>query len=412
MPNAPLPTTKKLGQLLVERGWITGEQLIRAIQSQRVVGGRLGTCLLEMDVLTEDHLLDALADQLHVRAARIEQLRGISEEILGLVPARVARHCQAVPFFASANDVRVATLNVNNLAFLDELSFCVNRRVQPHIANEVRIFEALEKYYGLECPRRYGHLLDRLNRSRYMWDESAKILLGASFESESGWAAPLDDRQLISAPAARAIQDLGQAPQAGAPVQLPEPALAPFDPLAPPQLPPLSPVGPPGPDQELSLEDVDQLLASQTNLQVVGEVILRYLAQSFSRAALFKARKGSLYGWMCRGESLDTEQLVSLEIQLSEPSAFLNLAQGAAYFRGPLAPMPLHRKLAGCWGGQLPRECMMIPIRIRERLVSVLYGDRGAQPLGVLDLEQLQRLAHKASMALELCILRKKIQSS
>ena len=39
----------KLGQLLVARGWITVQQLTRALQNQSVVGGRLGSCLLEID---------------------------------------------------------------------------------------------------------------------------------------------------------------------------------------------------------------------------------------------------------------------------------------------------------------------------------------------------------------------------
>jgi hypothetical protein len=47
----------KLGQLLVARGWITVQQLTRALQNQGVVGGRLGTCLIEADALSEDNLL-------------------------------------------------------------------------------------------------------------------------------------------------------------------------------------------------------------------------------------------------------------------------------------------------------------------------------------------------------------------
>ena len=61
MSNPPV-TTKKLGQMLVERGWITGEQLIRAIQSQRVVGGRIGTCLLENKSKISKSCSDAMDD--------------------------------------------------------------------------------------------------------------------------------------------------------------------------------------------------------------------------------------------------------------------------------------------------------------------------------------------------------------
>jgi hypothetical protein len=52
----------KLGQILVARGWITVQQLTRALKNQNVVGGRLGTCLLEMDALSEELLARGLAE--------------------------------------------------------------------------------------------------------------------------------------------------------------------------------------------------------------------------------------------------------------------------------------------------------------------------------------------------------------
>ena len=88
----------KLGQLLVARGWITVQQLTRALKNQNVGGGRLGTCLVEMDALTEELLLKGLAEQLGVPAASADDLRGVPEEVIGLIPEKLARRCRAVPF--------------------------------------------------------------------------------------------------------------------------------------------------------------------------------------------------------------------------------------------------------------------------------------------------------------------------
>lgn len=465
-------TNKRLGQMLVESGHITGEQLIRAIQSQRALGGRLGTCLLEMDVLTEDKLLDALSHQLRVPAAHIDQLRGIDDEILGLIPARIALRCQAIPFFASNTDLLVATLDVRDLGLLDELAFCSNRRIRPHIANEVRIFEALEKYYGHEIPPRFGHLLDRLNRSRYMWDESAKILLGASAEEpvqwqglealEAGWA---EEKRLIRPAASRSSRALGRSSAPGRPsspaiassvaAPTPQPMATPPAP-APPSMPATSaamnavaastaaavpvptipmptipaPLVAPEPvladaapkDAEpfpassqpgyrpLTLQEVDAQLAIEPDRQKIGEILLAYLGQKFSRCAVLTVRKNLVKGWLARGEGFDIRQFQGLELPLDQPSALLNLQNGSDLFVGPLAPMPTHRLLARAWGGELPKDCVMIPLRIRERMVCVLYGDCGARGVGGVDLESLRRLTEKASHALELCILRKKLQ--
>ncbi len=453
MSNPPV-TTKKLGQMLVERGWITGEQLIRAIQSQRVVGGRIGTCLLEMDVLTEDRLLEALSNQLNVPSAQIEELRAIGNQLLELIPSKVASRWQAVPLSADRNDIRVATLNVKNLACLDELGFCSNKRVLPHIANEVRIFEALERYYGVECPRRYGHLLDRLNRSRYMWDESAKVLLGAG-QAERGVRlkspAPAGDRppaengpasrgpagpqtvdpraagrragdragekadpDLMRPPASRSTLTLGgQVAPAPAPASRGDGAITWPTPVAGgtegASMATATVGGTPIP-ATLTLDDVERILAGQSDQKSIGRIILRYLGQSFSRCAIFAVRNDGVRGWLHHGDGFDAGLFHGLDIKLDQPSAFLGLIKGAEFFVGPLAPMPAHRELARCWGGELPQQCLMMPIRLRGRLISVLYADRGARGLGGVRIEDVKELSEKAAIAFELCILRRKLR--
>lgn len=459
--------SKKLGQLLVERGWVTGEQLIRAIQSQRLLGGRIGTCLLEMDVVSEDQLLDALSLQLRVPAAHVENLRGIDDEILELVPSKLAYRGLVVPFAATKTELKVATLQVRNLALLDELSFAANRRVAPHIASEVRIFEALEKYYGFEIPRRFGHLLDRLNRSRYLWDESAKLLLGETDDADVVWKTPEEafeaaheesrlNARLIPSPAARA---------GFRPFPTPAPAAAPAQPMAMPRAIPAAPAAPAAPpaaaptasptasptaaavtapawpfaaeptpsplvtqpmpafdpdppvpgkvpfDGQLTLDLVDQLLSQETDVDRIAEIVLRFASGLLGRAALFRVRQQHIVAWQARIAGLDGEAFGRLEISRDAPSLFLGLFQGAPFVIGPLAPMPAHRQLAACWGGELPREAVLIPIQVRDRLVGILYGDRGAAGFEGVELDELKRLAVKAAMALELCILRKKLKT-
>lgn len=419
MPNSPA-TTKKLGQMLVERGWITGEQLIRAIQSQRVVGGRIGTCLLEMDVLTEDKLLEALSSQLSVPPAQIEELRAIDREVLELVPSKVASRWQAVPLSAGRHDVRVATLNVKNLACLSDLEFCSNKQVKPLIANEVRIFEALERYYGIECPKRYGHLLDRLNRSRYLWDESAKVLLGGAQAERGGGTATASGNgrrqaRMMRPPASRSTKSL-TAVRRDAPAAAERPA-----PERPAPERGEAITWPPAADDRgngaaqaargaLTLDDVERLLAEKRDQKSIGRIILRFLGQSFSRCAIFSVHTDSVRGWLHHGEGFDADAFKTLDLKLDQPSAFLSLLRGGAHVLGSLPPSPAHRALARCWGGELPQECLMMPIRLRGRLISVLYGDRGALGLDGIQIEQIRDLSEKAAIAFQLCILRRKLQ--
>src|SRR6476661_8228675 len=163
----------KLGQLLVARGWITVQQLTRALKNQNVAGGRIGTCLLEMDALTEELLLKGLSEQLGVPSAPADDLRGVPDEVLGLIPEKLARRCRAVPFRVEGGRLDLALMDPRNLSAQDEIAFASGKRVKVYVAEELRVLEALDKYYHEECPSRFGMVLDRLNRARFLWEKKA-----------------------------------------------------------------------------------------------------------------------------------------------------------------------------------------------------------------------------------------------
>src|SRR5260370_4185849 len=213
----------KLGQLLVARGWIAVQQLTRALQNQNAVGGRLGTCLLEMAVLGEDLLARSLSEQLGVPAAVVEDLRGVPDEVVRLVPEKLARRCRAIPFRVAGGRLDVAMQDPRSLVCQDELAFACGRRVKVHVLHEVRIYEALQRYYPEEGCGRYSLLLDRVNRARYLW--SAKE--GGSRPGVS--AADAEDRtEVLSAlPTDGLLGLLGEAPRLRPP-PLPEPSLPPL----------------------------------------------------------------------------------------------------------------------------------------------------------------------------------------
>ena len=414
----------RLGQLLLEKGWATGEQLLRAVQSQRALGGRLGTCLLEMGAVSEEHLLEMLSLQLGVPAVRIEQLRCIPEHILELVPAKVAQRCEAVPFSVDEAGVHIATLNVHHLAILDELAFCTNQKIVPHIANEARLFEALEKYYHLEVPKRYGHLLDRLNRSRYMWSSDAEAMIadattpgGSALDREIEFD-PTDDKKTRDIPARIDLADDPDATYVLADRRAAERRAAhgnragvpnPNDETLP-IIPLVTPTVSQGGD-EPTLDKIDRRLAKAVDHQTVARIVLTYLARHFTRCALFKVRPEHVIGWLAYGEGFDSQLFRAMLIPFDEPSLFLNLRQGAQVHLGPLPEMPSHRQMVRAWGGEWPAQCMMVPVRVRGKLVSVLYGDRGAESFSDFELDPFTDLAAKAADALELCILRKKLRS-
>lgn len=448
--------------MLIERGAITGEQLLRAIESQQTVGGRIGTCLLEMDVLTEETLLATLSDQLAVPSVPPAGLRQIDGQVLSLVSSKIAKKCRAVPFASSNGDVQVAILDVKDLATLDELSFFTSKRVRPFIANEVRIFQALEEHYGQICPPRYTHLLGRLEGQSYEWQEGALLSDGPqSLSSSSSWssrsAAPPDLDRVLS------VEEVAQAAQAIEVEAPPSPSVtssieatssprtfedteaeatsdadfgtAAVDLLVARQA-----------DSEVSdstsgtsevidtseheaddvsldasamatarrppspFDDIERLLEHQSDREVIGQILLRTLGAAFGRCALFKVHRGLLRGWLARGGDFDLQLFRELELSIEDSSVFRHLQQGSEIYIGPLPRSPSHRRMACTWGGDLPKDCLMMPIRVRDHMVSVVYVDNEVEGLLQPDVDGLRRLVERASLAFEWCILRKKSQ--
>lgn len=430
----------KLGQLLVARGWITVQQLTRALQNQGVVGGRLGTCLIEMDALSEDNLLKALSEQLGVPAASLDDLRGIPPEVLGLVPDKLARRCRAVPFRLEGSRLDLAMMDARNLACQDEIAFATGKRVKVHVAHELRILEALEKYYKEECPSRYSLLAERLNRARYFWErpepkaESATTL-AAPFENLLGGRRrqdamapppPLPELSSQADPSRRPRPVVAPVPAPPAPAPVAKPAAAPAPEPARPAAPPPKPksssvpltaeeraalgVAPPAPvpvpakPAPATIEEAETALAATQDREEVGRTVLAFLVRDHKHAALFQTGRDKITAWQIQGEGIDPKAFQRYSVGFDQPSLFLNLRQGSGVYLGPLPPMPAHRELARCWGGELPRDCVMLPVRIKDRLVAVIYADGSKK----VDLVLLQRLATAASAALSRSILLKK----
>ena len=91
-----------------------------------------------------------------------------------------------------------------------------------------------------------------------------------------------------------------------------------------------------------------------------------------------------------------------------QPSIFLNLRGGGSFFLGTLPGMSAHVDLAACWHKDLSDECAVFPIRVRDKLVALVYGDCGPLGLADLDLDLIRGLCVSAARAFERCIMERK----
>jgi hypothetical protein len=281
-------------------------------------------------------------------------------------------------------------------------------------------------------------VLDRLNRARFLWDRPGDRPqpAPASPLMESPFATPpkislapmlpelaAPPRPHAEPAAAVAVSAATAAPALEA-APAPEAAEAPPPrPVPPPRamsvsltpeeradLGAFSWIEPASADRSLpvpaNLDEVEVALVKAKDLEEVGQTLLGFLGRTHRRAALFQATRDRVTGWKVHGSGIDREAFAGFSIGFDQPSLFLNLRHGNNVYLGPLPPMPAHRELARTWGGEMPRDCVLLPVRIKDRLVMIIYADGATK--GSVELAQMQRLMALATSAVERCILQRK----
>ena len=141
----------KLGEMLMEAGIIHEYQLNSALSYQRHWGGRLGDSLIKLGYLTEDTLLNFLADQLKLTRIDLERWT-ISDEVLGMVPADKAREYNIIPVdrkvMYGTVYLLVAMADPTNLLAVDAIQFMSGCQVRPALAAESAVRAAIDRCYG------------------------------------------------------------------------------------------------------------------------------------------------------------------------------------------------------------------------------------------------------------------------
>ncbi len=140
---------KKLGDLLVESGLITKEQLAEALEIQKNDNERLGTILVKLGYLTEDAITSFLSKQYGIPAVNLEHFE-ISEDVIKRIPADIARKYLLIPITRTGSTLTVAMADPTNIYALDDIKFLTGLNVEPVVASELSIKKAIDRYYGSE----------------------------------------------------------------------------------------------------------------------------------------------------------------------------------------------------------------------------------------------------------------------
>lgn len=136
-----------LGRLLIDNGLISEEALDEALEDQASSGKPLAHWLIEKGLVAESDLTQLLADQYGVPIADFDELE-MPASLLQLVPQEMARRYQVVPLQVRGKVLEVAMVDPSDVVAMDDLKFATGLRIQPMLASERAVGEAIERLYG------------------------------------------------------------------------------------------------------------------------------------------------------------------------------------------------------------------------------------------------------------------------
>ncbi len=136
----------RLGDMLVKATLITKDQLAKALQQQETSGGRIGTNLVRLGFISEDDITSFLSRQYGVPSINLSHFE-IDPAVIKLIPSEIAQKHQVIPINRTGNVLTVAMADPSNIFAIDDMKFMTGFKVEPVVASETSIKNAINKYY-------------------------------------------------------------------------------------------------------------------------------------------------------------------------------------------------------------------------------------------------------------------------
>lgn len=138
--------TKRIGEVLLERGVITAKELEKAIAHQKEQGGLMGQVLIQLGFVTEEEIALALTAQYGFPYLPLDNYE-IDGGLARLIPEQVARQYCLIPVDRIGNALTLAMADPSNIQAIEEVELMTKCVVQTFVSTPSDIGKAIDKYY-------------------------------------------------------------------------------------------------------------------------------------------------------------------------------------------------------------------------------------------------------------------------
>ncbi len=181
----------KLGEMMVESGLISKEQLLSALKTQRANGGKLGENLVRVGaLLDEEEIASFVAKQMNLGKIALTDI-DLEEDTVKLIPEDLATKYTVIAVSRTNKVLTVATADPKNVYVLDAIKFITGCTVKPVVAAESQIKASLEKFYAGSHEKEMQDILGAVG-------DDMEVVKEAADDAEAANAlAAVDDAPLV-----------------------------------------------------------------------------------------------------------------------------------------------------------------------------------------------------------------------
>ena len=141
---------KRIGDILVEEGILTEEQIEEALKAAKAENKKIGEAITDLGFASEQDIAEALSSQLGFEYVNLSTVH-IPDNVLSLINESVLRKHLMIPYAFvpnTINQVKVAMVDPMDMSAIDDFSIVTNLLVVPSVATTRDILIALDRYYG------------------------------------------------------------------------------------------------------------------------------------------------------------------------------------------------------------------------------------------------------------------------
>jgi len=149
----------RLGELLLKENMVSPQQLQDALNHAKTSGGKIGKAFVSLGFVKDEEITSLLSRQYGVPSINLDHFE-VDPAIIKIIPAETARKYQVLPLSRSGATLTIAMADPTNVFAMDDIKFMTGYNVEPVVASEAALEDAIDRYYGsnrsLELRRESG----------------------------------------------------------------------------------------------------------------------------------------------------------------------------------------------------------------------------------------------------------------